>query len=61
MASGIQGLMGLQPVEQIVWSAAAALGNYVQDQEIIATGQSLKQTTDGAQYEVAVVFVVCVS
>ena len=42
-------------------SVAAALGDYVQDQEIIATGQSLKQTTDRAQYEVAVVSVVCVS
>ena len=48
MTSGAQGVMGLQPVEQIVWSAAAPPGNYVYDQEIIATVQIQQQTRDGA-------------
>ena len=49
MANGTQAVMGLQLVEQIVWSAAAALGDFVQDQETIATGRNLQLTTDGTQ------------
>lgn len=59
LTSGVQGLMGRQPVGQIFSSAAAALRDYVLDKVAnTVTAWFLLQTTGAAREDPDVVFVV---